>query len=202
MNNLPVTFSTASSGLTLTPGESNTNESGIAQATLAGVAFGEQTVTASLANTGASDNKTVHFIGDTAAAKIIELTPVPDSIFAGTPQNSTGSVITATVVDNNGFPVKGVTVNFTSRTNSAEMTNGGQAVTNEQGKATVTYTNTRSSIESGARPDTVEASLEMVAPRLAHQLMSMLMRLRHISLCYMHFLIQSPQARQPVCILR
>ncbi|MCN5639820.1 Ig-like domain-containing protein [Escherichia coli] len=160
VNNLPVTFSSASSGLTLTPGVSNTNESGIAQASLAGVAFGEQTVTASLANNGASDNKTVHFIGDTAAAKIIELTPVPDSIIAGTPQNSTGSVITATVVDNNGFPVKGVTVNFTSRTNSAEMTNGGQAVTNEQGKATVTYTNTRSSIESGARPDTVEASLE------------------------------------------
>ncbi|EFM0228540.1 inverse autotransporter adhesin YeeJ [Escherichia coli] len=160
VNNLPVTFSSASSGLTLTPGVSNTNESGIAQATLAGVAFGEQTVTASLANNGASDNKTVHFIGDTAAAKIIELTPVPDSIIAGTSQNSSGSVITATVVDNNGFPVKGVTVNFTSRTNSAEMTNGGQAVTNEQGKATVTYTNTRSSIESGARPDTVEASLE------------------------------------------
>ncbi|PBU04873.1 inverse autotransporter adhesin-like protein YeeJ [Escherichia coli] len=160
VNNLPVTFSTASSGLTLTPGKSNTNESGIAQATLAGVAFGEQTVTASLANTGASDNKTVHFIGDTTAAKIIELTPVPDSIIAGTPQNSSGSVITATVVDNNGFPVKGVTVNFTSRTNSAEMTNGGQAVTNEQGKATVTYTNTRSSIESGAKPDTVEANLE------------------------------------------
>ncbi|MFL9253806.1 Ig-like domain-containing protein [Escherichia coli] len=160
VNNLPVTFSSASSGLTLTPGVSNTNESGIAQATLAGVAFGEQTVAASLANNGASDNKTVHFIGDTAAAKIIELTPVPDSIIAGTPQNSSGSVITATVVDNNGFPVKGVTVNFTSRTNSAEMTNGGQAVTNEQGKATVTYTNTRSSIESGARPDTVEASLE------------------------------------------
>lgn len=160
VNNLPVTFSSASSGLTLTPGVSNTNESGIAQATLAGVAFGEQTVTASLAKNGASDNKTVHFIGDTAAAKIIELTPVPDSIIAGTPQNSSGSVITATVVDNNGFPVKGVTVNFTSRTNSAEMTNGGQAVTNEQGKATVTYTNTRSSIESGARPDTVEASLE------------------------------------------
>lgn len=160
VSNLPVTFSSASSGLTLTPGVSNTNESGIAQATLAGVAFGEQTVTASLANNGASDNKTVHFIGDTAAAKIIELTPVPDSIIAGTPQNSSGSVITATVVDNNGFPVKGVTVNFTSRTNSAEMTNGGQAVTNEQGKATVTYTNTRSSIESGARPDTVEASLE------------------------------------------
>ncbi|MCH6710454.1 inverse autotransporter adhesin-like protein YeeJ [Escherichia coli] len=160
VNNLPVTFSSASSGLTLTPGVSNTNESGIAQATLAGVAFGEQTVTASLVNNGASDNKTVHFIGDTAAAKIIELTPVPDSIIAGTPQNSSGSVITATVVDNNGFPVKGVTVNFTSRTNSAEMTNGGQAVTNEQGKATVTYTNTRSSIESGARPHTVEASLE------------------------------------------
>lgn len=160
VNNLPVTFSSASSGLTLTPGVSNTNESGIAQATLAGVAFGEQTVTASLANNGASDNKTVHFIGDTAAAKIIELTPVPDSIIAGTPQNSSGSAITATVVDNNGFPVKGVAVNFTSRTNSAEMTNGGQAVTNEQGKATVTYTNTRSSIESGARPDTVEASLE------------------------------------------
>ncbi|HEL8359663.1 TPA: Ig-like domain-containing protein [Escherichia coli] len=160
VNNLPVTFSSASSGLTLTPGVSNTNESGIAQATLAGVAFGEQTVTASLANNGANDNKTVHFIGDTAAAKIIELTPVPDSIIAGTPQNSSGSVITATVVDNNGFPVKGVTVNFTSNAATAEMTNGGQAVTNEQGKATVTYTNTRSSIESGARPDTVEASLE------------------------------------------
>ncbi|ENK0836300.1 inverse autotransporter adhesin YeeJ [Escherichia coli] len=160
VNNLPVTFSSASSGLTLTPGVSNTNESGIAQATLAGVAFGEKTVTASLANNGASDNKTVHFIGDTAAAKNIELTPVPDSIIAGTPQNSSGSVITATVVDNNGFPVKGVTVNFTSNAATAEMTNGGQAVTNEQGKATVTYTNTRSSIESGARPDTVEASLE------------------------------------------
>ncbi|HAV8827770.1 TPA: inverse autotransporter adhesin YeeJ [Escherichia coli] len=160
VNNLPVTFSSASSGLTLTPGVSNTNESGIAQATLAGVAFGEKTVTASLANNGASDNKTVHFIGDTAAAKIIELTPVPDSIIAGTPQNSSGSVITATVVDNNGFPVKCVTVNFTSNAATAEMTNGGQAVTNEQGKATVTYTNTRSSIESGARPDTVEASLE------------------------------------------
>lgn len=160
VNNLPVTFSSASSGLTLPPGVSNTNESGIAQATLAGVAFGEKTVTASLANNGASDNKTVHFIGDTAAAKIIELTPVPDSIIAGTPQNSSGSVITATVVDNNGFPVKGVTVNFTSNAATAEMTNGGQAVTNEQGKATVTYTNTRSSIESGARPDTVEASLE------------------------------------------
>ncbi|HFV4844712.1 TPA: beta strand repeat-containing protein, partial [Escherichia coli] len=160
VNNLPVTFSSASSGLTLTPGVSNTNESGIAQATLAGVAFGEQTVTASLANNGASDNKTVHFIGDTAAAKIIELTAVPDRIIAGTPQNSSGSVITATVVDNNGFPVKGVTVSFTSRTKSAEMTNGGQAVTNEQGKATVTYTNTRSSRETGARPDTVEASLE------------------------------------------
>lgn len=160
VNNLPVTFSSASSGLTLTPGVSNTNESGIAQATLAGVAFGEKTVTASLANNGASDNKTVHFIGDTAAAKIIELAPVPDSIIAGTPQNSSGSVITATVVDNNGFPVKGVTVNFTSNAATAEMTNGGQAVTNEQGKAAVTYTNTRSSIESGARPDTVEASLE------------------------------------------
>ncbi|WGB45112.1 Ig-like domain-containing protein [Escherichia coli] len=160
VNNLPVTFSSASSGLTLTPGVSNTNESGIAQATLAGVAFGEQTVTASLANNGASDNKTVHFIGDTAAAKIIELTAVPDRITAGTPQNSSGSVITATVVDNNGFPVKGVTVSFTSRTKSAEMTNGGQAVTNEQGKATVTYTNTRSSRETGARPDTIEASLE------------------------------------------
>lgn len=160
VNNLPVTFSSASSGLTLTPGVSNTNESGIAQATLAGVAFGEKTVTASLANNGASDNKTVHFIGDTAAAKIIELAPIPDSIIAGTPQNSSGSVITATVVDNNGFPVKGVTVNFTSNAATAEMTNGGQAVTNEQGKATVTYTNTRSSIESGARPDTVEASLE------------------------------------------
>ena len=160
VNNLPVTFSSASSGLTLPPGVSNTNESGIAQATLAGVAFGEKTVTASLANNGASDNKTVHFIGDTAAAKIIELTPVPDSIIAGTPQNSSGSVITATVVDNNGFPVKGVTVNFTSNAATAEMTNGGQAVTNEQGKATVTYTNTCSSIESGARPDTVEASLE------------------------------------------
>lgn len=160
VNNLPVTFSPASSGLTLTPGVSNTNESGIAQATLAGIAFGEKTVTASLANNGASDNKTVHFIGDTAAAKIIELAPVPDSIIAGTPQNSSGSVITATVVDNNGFPVKGVTVNFTSNAATAEMTNGGQAVTNEQGKATVTYTNTRSSIESGARPDTVEASLE------------------------------------------
>ncbi|EHQ9022462.1 MAG: Ig-like domain-containing protein [Escherichia coli] len=160
VNNLPVTFSSASSGLTLTPGVSNTNESGIAQTTLAGVAFGEQTVTASLANNGASDNKTVHFIGDTAAAKIIELTAVPDRIIAGTPQNSSGSVITATVVDNNGFPVKGVTVSFTSRTKSAEMTNGGQAVTNEQGKATVTYTNTRSSRETGARPDTIEASLE------------------------------------------
>ena len=160
VNNLPVTFSSASSGLTLTPGVSNTNESGIAQATLAGVAFGEQTVTASLANNGASDNKTVHFIGDTAAAKIIELTAVPDRITAGTPQNSSGSVITATVVDNNGFPVKGVPVSFTSRTKSAEMTNGGQAVTNEQGKATVTYTNTRSSRETGARPDTIEASLE------------------------------------------
>ncbi|EHU9028510.1 Ig-like domain-containing protein [Escherichia coli] len=160
VNNLPVTFSSASSGLTLTPGVSNTNESGIAQATIAGVAFGEQTVTASLANNGASDNKTVHFIGDTAAAKIIELTAVPDRIIAGPPQNSSGSVITATVVDNNGFPVKGVTVSFTSRTKSAEMTNGGQAVTNEQGKATVTYTNTRSSRETGARPDTVEASLE------------------------------------------
>ncbi|EFJ3328765.1 Ig-like domain-containing protein [Escherichia coli] len=160
VNNLPVTFSSASSGLTLTPGVSNTNESGIAQASLAGVAFGEQTVTASLANNGASDNKTVHFIGDTAAAKIIELTAVPDRIIAGTPQNSSGSVITATIVDNNGFPVKGVTVSFTSRTKSAEMTNGGQAVTNEQGKATVTYTNTRSSRETGARPDTIEASLE------------------------------------------
>ncbi|MEC9922620.1 Ig-like domain-containing protein [Escherichia coli] len=160
VNNLPVTFSSASSGLTLPPGVSNTNESGIAQATLAGVAFGEQTVTASLANNGASDNKTVHFIGDTAAAKIIELTAVPDRIIAGTSQNSSGSVITATVVDNNGFPVKGVTVSFTSRTKSAEMTNGGQAVTNEQGKATVTYTNTRSSRETGARPDTIEASLE------------------------------------------
>ncbi len=160
VNNLPVTFSSASSGLTLPPGVSNTNESGIAQTTLAGVAFGEQTVTASLANNGTSDQKTVHFIGDTAAAKIIELTAVPDRIIAGTPQNSSGSVITATIVDNNGFPVKGVTVSFTSRTKSAEMTNGGQAVTNEQGKATVTYTNTRSSIESGERPDTVEASLE------------------------------------------
>lgn len=160
VNNLPVTFSSASSGLTLTPGVSNTNESGIAQTTLAGVAFGEQTVTASLANNGASDQKTVHFIGDTAAAKIIELTAVPDLIIAGTPQNSSGSVITATIVDNNGFPVKGVTVSFTSRTKSAEMTNGGKAVTNEQGKATVTYTNTRSSRETGARPDTIEASLE------------------------------------------
>ncbi len=160
VNNLPVTFSSASSGLTLTPGVSNTNESGIAQTTLAGVAFGEQTVTASLANNGASDQKAVHFIGDTAAAKIIELTAVPDLIIAGTPQNSSGSVITATIVDNNGFPVKGVTVSFTSRTKSAEMTNGGQAVTNEQGKATVTYTNTRSSRETGARPDTIEASLE------------------------------------------
>lgn len=202
VNNLPVTFSSASSGLTLTPGVSNTNESGIAQTTLAGVAFGEQTVTASLANNGASDQKTVHFIGDTAAAKIIELTAVPDLIIAGTPQNSSGSVITATIVDNNGFPVKGVTVSFTSRTKSAEMTNGGQAVTNEQGKATVTYTNTRSSRETGARPDTIEASLEMVAPRLARPYKSTLMRLRHISPRYIHFMTHNWQATIPLCTLR
>lgn len=125
MNNFLVTFSLAFLGLTLTLGVSNTNEFGIAQATFAGVAFGEKTVTALLANNGASDNKTVHFIGDTAAAKIIELTPVLDSIIAGTLQNSFGSVITATVVDNNGFLVKGVTVNFTSNAATAEMTNGG-----------------------------------------------------------------------------
>lgn len=204
VNNLPVTFSSASSGLTLTPGVSNTNESGIAQATLAGVAFGEQTVTASLANNGASDNKTVHFIGDTAAAKIIELTPVPDSIIAGTPQNSSGSVITATVVDNNGFPVKGVTVNFTSRTNSAEMTNGGQAVTNEQGKATVTYTNTRSSIESGARPDTVEASLENGSSTLSTSInVNADASTAHLTLLQALFdTVQSPQATLPICILR
>ncbi|MFP1591573.1 hypothetical protein ACLB1M_16300 [Escherichia coli] len=86
--------------------------------------------------------------------------------------------------------MKGVTVNFTSRTNSAEMTNGGQAVTNEQGKATVTYTNTRSSIESGGGTRIpLRPVWKMVAPRLAHQLMSTLMRLRHISPCYRHFLM-------------
>ena len=160
VNNLPVTFSSASSGLTLTPGESNTNESGIAQASLTGVAFGEHNVTVSLANNGASDYKTVRFIGDSTAARIINLTPVPNRIIAGTPQNSTGSIITATVEDNNGFPLKGVTVNFTSNAVTAEMTNGGKAVTNEQGKATVTYTNTRVTGISLITPDTVEASLE------------------------------------------
>lgn len=118
------------------------------------------------------------------------------------PQNSSGSVITATVVDNNGFPVKGVTVNFTSRTNSAEMTNGGQAVTNEQGKVTVTYTNTRSSIESGARPDTVEASLENGSSTLSTSInVNADASTAHLTLLQA-LLIQSPQATLPICILR
>ncbi|MCR4252394.1 Ig-like domain-containing protein, partial [Escherichia coli] len=115
----------------------------------------------------ANKKNSVYLWGNTAAKKMMEWPAAPTPTPATPPKTASGGSIPATIVDNNGFPVKGVTVSFTSRTKPAEMTNGGQAVTNEQGKATVTYTNTRAPIESGARPDTVEASPEKGRPTLS-----------------------------------
>lgn len=125
VNNFSVIFSLVFLGFILISGVSNINEFGIAQVIFVGVVFGEKTVIVLLVNNGVSDNKIVYFIGDIAAVKIIELAFVLDSIIVGISQNSFGSVIIVIVVDNNGFSVKGVIVNFISNVAIVEMTNGG-----------------------------------------------------------------------------
>lgn len=125
VNNFLVIFSLVFLGFILILGVSNINEFGIVQVTFVGVVFGEKMVIVLLVNNGVSDNKIVYFIGDIVVVKIIELMFVLDSIIVGILQNSFGSVIIVIVVDNNGFLVKGVIVNFISNVVIVEMMNGG-----------------------------------------------------------------------------
>lgn len=125
VNNFLVIFSLVFLGFILILGVSNINEFGIVQVIFVGVVFGEKMVIVLLVNNGVSDNKIVYFIGDIVVVKIIELMFVLDSIIVGILQNSFGSVIIVIVVDNNGFLVKGVIVNFISNVVIVEMMNGG-----------------------------------------------------------------------------
>lgn len=125
VNNFLVIFSLVFLGFILILGVSNINEFGIVQVIFVGVVFGEKMVIVLLVNNGVSDNKIVYFIGDIVVVKIIELVFVLDSIIVGILQNSFGSVIIVIVVDNNGFLVKGVIVNFISNVVIVEMMNGG-----------------------------------------------------------------------------
>ncbi len=80
------------------PGVSNTNESGIAQATLAGVAFvSRRSLHHWLIMVPATTK--LCFYWRHSGGKNYRVDACPRQQIAGTPQNSTGSVITATVVD-------------------------------------------------------------------------------------------------------
>lgn len=119
---------------TLSSETARTDANGDAVVTLRGTKAGEFTVTATLTRNNTVAYQQVTFIGDTNSAQLQLLTASLNSIVAG---NSTGSTLTATILDAYQNPLKDQLVTFQS--NDVTLS-GTEVTTNTLGQATVTMT--------------------------------------------------------------
>lgn len=119
---------------TLSSETARTDANGDAVVTLRGTKAGEFTVTATLTRNNTVAYQQVSFIGDTNSAQLQPLTASLNSIVAG---NSTGSTLTATILDAYQNPLKDQLVTFQS--NDVTLS-GTEVTTNTLGQATVTMT--------------------------------------------------------------
>ncbi|QIB19791.1 hypothetical protein G3M73_11585 [Escherichia coli] len=119
---------------TLSSETARTDANGDAVVTLRGTKAGEFTVTATLTRNNTVVYQQVTFIGDTNSAQLQPLTASLNSIVAG---NSTGSTLTATILDAYQNPLKDQLVTFQS--NDVTLS-GTEVTTNTLGQATVTMT--------------------------------------------------------------
>ena len=119
---------------TLSSETARTDANGDAVVTLRGTKAGEFTVTATLTRNNTVAYQQVTFIGDTNSAQLQPLTASLNSIVAG---NSTGSTLTATILDAYQNPLKDQLVTFPS--NDVTLS-GTEVTTNTLGQATVTMT--------------------------------------------------------------
>ncbi|EPD4200330.1 inverse autotransporter IatD [Escherichia coli] len=119
---------------TLSSETARTDANGDAVVTLRGTKAGEFTVTATLTRNNTVAYQQVTFIGDTNSAQLEPLTASLNSIVAG---NSTGSTLTATILDAYQNPLKDQLVTFQS--NDVTLS-GTEVTTNTLGQATVTMT--------------------------------------------------------------
>ena len=119
---------------TLSSETARTDTNGDAVVTLRGTKAGEFTVTATLTRNNTVAYQQVTFIGDTNSAQLQPLTASLNSIVAG---NSTGSTLTATILDAYQNPLKDQLVTFQS--NDVTLS-GTEVTTNTLGQATVTMT--------------------------------------------------------------
>ncbi|HGF5766522.1 TPA: inverse autotransporter IatD, partial [Escherichia coli] len=119
---------------TLSSETARTDANGDAVVTLRGTKAGEFTVTATLTRNNTVAHQQVTFIGDTNSAQLQPLTASLNTIVAG---NSTGSTLTATILDAYQNPLKDQLVTFQSN----DVTLSGTEVTTDTlGQATVTMT--------------------------------------------------------------
>ncbi|EFH3101753.1 inverse autotransporter beta domain-containing protein [Escherichia coli] len=119
---------------TLSSETARTDANGDAVVTLRGTKAGEFTVTATLTRNNTVAYQQVTFIGDTNSAQLQPLTASLNPIVAG---NSTGSTLTATILDAYQNPLKDQLVTFQS--NDVTLS-GTEVTTNTLGQATVTMT--------------------------------------------------------------
>lgn len=119
---------------TLSSETARTDANGDAVVTLRGTKAGEFTVTATLTRNNTVAYQQVTFIGDTNSAQLQPLTASLNSIVAG---NSTGSTLTATILDAYQNPLKDQLVTFQSNDVTLNET---EVTTNTLGQATVTMT--------------------------------------------------------------
>lgn len=119
---------------TLSSETARTDANGDAVVTLRGTKAGEFTVTATLTRNNTVAYQQVTFIGDTNSAQLQLLTASLNSIVAG---NSTGSTLTAKILDAYQNPLKDQLVTFQS--NDVTLS-GTEVTTNTLGQATVTMT--------------------------------------------------------------
>lgn len=119
---------------TLSSETARTDANGDAVVTLRGTKAGEFTVTATLTRNNTVAYQQVTFIGDTNSAQLQPLTASLNSIVAG---NSTGSTLTATILDAYQNPLKDQLVTFRSNDVTLSET---EVTTNTLGQATVTMT--------------------------------------------------------------
>ncbi|HFI9550236.1 TPA: inverse autotransporter IatD [Escherichia coli] len=119
---------------TLSSETARTDANGDAVVTLRGTKAGEFTVTATLTRNNTVAYQQVTFIGDTNSAQLQPLTASLNTIVAG---NSTGSTLTATILDAYQNPLKDQLVTFQSNDVTLSET---EVTTNTLGQATVTMT--------------------------------------------------------------
>ncbi len=119
---------------TLSSETARTDANGDAVVTLRGTKAGEFTVTATLTRNNTVAYQQVTFIGDTNSAQLQPLTASLNSIVAG---NSTGSTLTATILDAYQNPLKDQLVTFQNNDVTLSET---EVTTNTLGQATVTMT--------------------------------------------------------------